>query len=239
MGDVPTMVKKKTSAIGVGDCVVMRAPYRKYITSSTGGDVFKVVAISGKALTIEGPVDYHPKHRQQKVMGAQQFKRVACPRFGDERDGQLMHHSTKKTPAQLDREIAEVVPGWARGLDLSESRRLAATLHMTQEDLERKARVAQSDRRAKLPLLRINARTGKEPGSTVTRGVYIYVSSPGIAYGNVHSVANALRADGERVTQIEPRYVRVAADTDPDSTARRAAEALRDRGYRVEIGHVK
>lgn len=232
------MMKKKTNAIGVGDCVVMRAPYRKHITSSTGGDIFKVVGVSGGALTIEGPVDWHPKHRRQKVMGAQQFKRVACPRFGDERDNQIAH-STKKTPAQLDREIAEVVPGWAKGLDLSESRRLAATLHTSQADLDRKARVAESDRRAKLPSLRIDARTGKDPSSTVTRGVYIYVRSPGIAYGNVHSVANALRADGERVTQIEPRYVRIATDTDPDTTARRAAENLRGRGYRVEIGRVK
>ena len=145
----------------------------------------------------------------------------------------------QKSPAQLDREIAEVVPGWARGLDLSESRRLAATLRTSQEELERKERGAESTRIARLPSIRIDARTGKESGSNVERGVYVYVSSPGVAYGNVHAVADALRAEGERVTQIEPRYVRVSANADPNTTAERVAGALRGRGYRAEIGRVK
>jgi len=144
----------------------------------------------------------------------------------------------KKSAAQLNREIAEVVPGWARGLDLSESRRLAATLHTSQEELECKERIAKSQHIARLPSLRIDARTGTERGSTSLRGVYVYVSTPGIAYGNVHAVADALRAEGERVAQIEPRYVRIAADTEPHDVAERVAAALRSRGYRVEVGRV-
>ena len=145
-------------------------------------------------------------------------------------------HATRKTEAQLDAEIAEVVPGWAKGLDLTESRRLAKTLHVSQEALERKERVAESTRRAALPSIRIDARTGKEPGSTVSRGIYIYPSSPGIAYGNHQAIENALRADGFKITQREPRYTAVAANGDPADVAERVAEGLRRRGYRVQIG---
>lgn len=102
--------KKSRRAIQVGDCVVMRDPYRKYLTSTTGGTIFKVVSISGSALTLEGPMDYHPKHRRREVMGAQQFKRVACPRFDEDVAAQLTHHSTKKkSPARLDREITTML----------------------------------------------------------------------------------------------------------------------------------
>lgn len=89
----------KRSTIEVGDCVVMRDPHRKFITSSTGGSHFKVVEKDGVALTLEGPLDQHPKHWERRVMGAQQFKKVKC---------QGEHH-TKKSPTQLDREIAEVI----------------------------------------------------------------------------------------------------------------------------------
>ena len=148
-------------------------------------------------------------------------------------------HATRKSEAQLDAEIAEVVPGWAKGLDLTESRRLAKTLHRSQEDLERKERVAESDRRAKLPSIRIDARTGKEPGSTVSRGVYVYVSSPGIAYGNNRAVENALRSEGFKIDQIEPRYVRVAANGDLSDVAQGVMHALHNRGYRVEMGRAR
>ena len=148
-------------------------------------------------------------------------------------------HATRKSEAQLDAEIAEVVPGWAKGLDLTESRRLAKTLHRSQEDLERKERVAESDRRAALPSIRIDARTGKESGSTVPRGVYVYISSPGIAYGNHRAVENALRADGFKITQREPRYTAVAANGDPSDVAERVAEGLRERGYRVQMGRAR
>jgi hypothetical protein len=95
----------KLAKISVGDCVTMRTPHRKFLTSSTGGTVFKVLSIDGSALTLEGPMDHHPKHRRQHVMGAQQFKRVACP--VDEFTG--TRHSTKKSTAQLDREIAQAL----------------------------------------------------------------------------------------------------------------------------------
>ena len=96
---------KRTSKIAVGDCVTMRSPHRKFLTSTTGGTVFKVLSIDGRALTLEGPMDHHPKHRRQHVMGEQQFKRVACP--VDEFTS--VHHATKKSPARLDREIAEAL----------------------------------------------------------------------------------------------------------------------------------
>lgn len=79
--------KKPGSAFQAGNCVTMREPHRKHLTSSTGGAIFKVESVDGNALTLEGPLDWHPKHRKRKIMGAQQFKRVACPRFGDARDG--------------------------------------------------------------------------------------------------------------------------------------------------------
>jgi hypothetical protein len=87
----------KRSTIKVGDCVIMRDPHRKFLTSTTGSEHFKVVDRDAGTLTLEGPLRYHPKHRQRRVMGAHQFKRVAC-------NG----HATKSR-AQLDREIAEVV----------------------------------------------------------------------------------------------------------------------------------
>jgi hypothetical protein len=65
--------------ITVGDCVTMKAKYRRFLTSSTGSDVFKVIAIDGNAITIEGPMDWHPKHRRQKTMGVHQFKKTKCP----------------------------------------------------------------------------------------------------------------------------------------------------------------
>jgi len=98
---------KRRATIQIGDCVVMREPHRRYITSSTGAVVFKVVDASDGTLTIEGPLDHHPKHRQRKVMGAQQFKRVACPRFSDNRDGPLpVDHATKR-PRIVVRKIGE------------------------------------------------------------------------------------------------------------------------------------
>jgi hypothetical protein len=59
------------------------------------------------------------------------------------------HSAKKKSPAQLDREIAKVVPGWAKGLDLSESRALAQRLHVSQAEIEAKERRSESDRRAR------------------------------------------------------------------------------------------
>jgi hypothetical protein len=79
--------KRPGPAFQAGDCVTMRESHRKYLTSSTGGTVFKVVSVAENALTLEGPLDWHPEHRRREVMGAQQFKRIACPRFGDARDG--------------------------------------------------------------------------------------------------------------------------------------------------------
>ena len=89
--------QKSSPSFRAGDCVTMREPHRKYLTSTTGADVFKVVSINGKALTLEGPLDWHPKHRKQKVMGAHQFKRVACPRFGDAHDEH--EHDVHEGPA--------------------------------------------------------------------------------------------------------------------------------------------
>jgi len=89
------------SDIQIGDCVTMRAEHRRFITSSTGAEVFKVVGREGVALVLEGPLRYHPKLRKQHTMGAHQFKKTSCPR--DEHT----HHATKKSPAQLDAEIAE------------------------------------------------------------------------------------------------------------------------------------
>lgn len=34
----------------------------------------------------------------------------------------------RKTSARIDREIADAIPAWQRGLDMSESRRIAASL---------------------------------------------------------------------------------------------------------------
>ena len=87
---------KKGAKIQVGDCVVMRDPHRKFLTSTTGGTVFKVLAIDGVTLTLEGPMDHHPKHRRQKIMGAHQFKKVACPRPDWPDAGAPTNHATKK-----------------------------------------------------------------------------------------------------------------------------------------------
>lgn len=141
----------------------------------------------------------------------------------------------RKSSAQLDREIAEVVPGWARGLDLSESRRLAATLRISPEELARKERAIASQRIARLPSLRIKVRTGREPGSTLPRGVYVYVSSPGVAYSNVRAVADVLEGLGY-APRVEPSYVFLEfAGVDLGTAADRIAEAFRGRGYRVEV----
>jgi hypothetical protein len=84
----------------------MRAEHRRFLTSSTGGDVFKVVARDGKALVLEGPMDWHPKHRKQRTMGAHQFKKTSCP----VEQGVTPHHATKKkSAAQLQREIDEAL----------------------------------------------------------------------------------------------------------------------------------
>jgi hypothetical protein len=95
------------SEIRVGDCVTMRAEHRRFLTSSTGGDVFKVVGRDGNALVLEGPMDWHQKHRKQRTMGAHQFKKTACPI--EHGDMATPHHATKKSPAQLQREINEVL----------------------------------------------------------------------------------------------------------------------------------
>jgi hypothetical protein len=145
-------------------------------------------------------------------------------------------HATRKSEDQLDAEIAEVVPGWAKGLDMTESRRLAKTLHRSQEDLDRMERAAESTRIAALPSLKIDARTGKDPGSTTARGVYIWISSPGIAYGNNRKVESALRSEGFKIDQMEPRYVRVVAQDNPSDVAQAVMHALHRRGYRVEFG---
>jgi hypothetical protein len=141
----------------------------------------------------------------------------------------------KKTPAQLGREIDEVVPGWARGLDLSESRRLARELKTSPEELARKERTIESDRVARLPSLRIKMRQGPGPRSNVPRGVYIYVSSPGIGHSNVWAVADLIKSFGY-APRVEPRYVFVASDADLGAGADQIANALRGRGYRVEMG---
>lgn len=91
------------SDIQVGDCVTMRAEHRRFLTSTTGSEVFKVVGRDGGALVLEGPLRYHPKLRKQHTMGAHQFKKTACPR--DEH----AYHATKKSPKQLDAEIAEIL----------------------------------------------------------------------------------------------------------------------------------
>lgn len=135
-------------------------------------------------------------------------------------------HATKKSPAQLDREIAEVVPGWARGLDLSESRELAKRLHVSQADLEAKQRRIESDRRAALPSLSITDTGG---------GIFVRVSSPGVGYGKVTAVEKALKAFQIPIANAIPPNIFVPVHKIADKTKARekVEEALRHAGYRV------
>jgi hypothetical protein len=135
-------------------------------------------------------------------------------------------HATKKSPAQLDREIAEVVPGWARGLDLTESRELAKRLHVSQAELEAKQRRIESDRRAALPSLSITDTGG---------GIFVRVSSPGVGYGNVAAVEKALKAFQIPIGNAIPPNIFVPVHKIADKTKARekVEEALRYAGYRV------
>lgn len=138
----------------------------------------------------------------------------------------VRHHSTKKSPGQLDREIAEVVPGWAKGLDLSESRELAKRLHVSQDELEAKQRRGESDRRAALPSLSITD-TGN--------GIFVRVSSPGPAYGKYNAVVDALKAFQLPIGNAIPPTIFVPVHKTADKTKARTQveEALKYAGYRV------
>lgn len=137
------------------------------------------------------------------------------------------HHSTKtKSPAQLDREIAEVVPGWAKGLDLSESRALAQRLHVSQGELETKQRRIESDRRAALPSLSI---------TDASDGIFVRVSSPGPGYGKYRAAVAALKAFQLPIGNAIPPNIFVPVHKAADKTKARTQveEALRYAGYRV------
>lgn len=140
--------------------------------------------------------------------------------------GEVHHATRKKSRAQLDREIAEVVPGWAKGLDLSESRELAKRLHVSQEELEAKERRGESDRRAALPSLAITD-TGN--------GVFVRVSSPGPGYGKYNAVVDALKAFQLPIGNAIPPNIFVPVHKAADKTKARTKveEALRYAGYRV------
>jgi hypothetical protein len=142
-----------------------------------------------------------------------------------QRPSKAHHHSTKKTsPAQLDREIAEVVPGWARGLDLTESRELAKRLGTI--DVEAKQRRIESDCRAALPSLAI---------TDVRDGIFVRVSSPGPGYGRYHAVVDVLRASEIPLRKAIPPniFVPVHKAADKTKARTRVEEALRYAGYRV------
>lgn len=136
------------------------------------------------------------------------------------------HATKKKSPAQLDREIADVVPGWAKGLDLSESRALAKRLHVSQEELEAKKRRIESDRRSALPSLAIT-----DAGD----GIFVRVSPPGPGYGRYHAVVDTLKAFQIPIGNAIPPNIFVPVHKTADKTKARAKveEALRYAGYRV------
>ena len=136
------------------------------------------------------------------------------------------HHSTKKSGTQLDREIAEVVPGWAKGLDLSESRALGKRLHVSQAELDAKQRRIESDRRAALPSLSITD-TGN--------GIFVRVSSPGPGYGKYHAAVDALKAFQLPIGNAIPPniFVPVHKATDKTKARTKVEEALSYAGYRV------
>jgi hypothetical protein len=136
------------------------------------------------------------------------------------------HHATKKSPAQLQREIDEalVTPAWAKGLDLSESRALAKRLGTV--DVEAKQRRNESDRRAALPSLAITD-TGN--------GIFVRVSSPGPGYGKYHAAVDALKAFQIPIGNAIPPNIFVPVHKAADKTKARTQveEALRYAGYRV------
>jgi len=137
------------------------------------------------------------------------------------------HHATKKkSGTQLDREIAEVVPGWAKGLDLSESRALGKRLHVSQAELEAKQRRIESDRRAALPSLSIT-----DAGD----GIFVRVSSPGPGYGKYHAAVDALKAFQLPIGNAIPPNIFVPVHKAADKTKARTKveKALRYAGYRV------
>lgn len=132
----------------------------------------------------------------------------------------------KKSPGQLDREIAEVAPAWARGLDLSESRSLAKRLHVSQAELEAKQRRSESSRRAALPSLSI---------TDAGNGIFVRVSSPGPGYGKYRAVVDALKAFQIPIGNAIPPNIFVPVHKAADKTKARTAleDALRYAGYRA------
>lgn len=136
------------------------------------------------------------------------------------------HHATKKSSAQLDREIAEVVPGWAKGLDLSESRALAQRLQVSQAELEAKQRQIESTRLATLPSLSI---------TDTANGIFVRVSSPGIGYSKYRAAVDALKAFQIPIGSAIPPNIFIPVSKTADKPTARAEveEALRHAGYRV------
>lgn len=138
----------------------------------------------------------------------------------------------KKTPRQLDAEIASVAPAWQRGLDMTTSNYLAKTL---KGDVERMNEIRESDRREQMPRIKLEVREGPSRTSNSLRGVYIYVNPPGIAFSNTSTVSHWLQDARIHADAVEPRYVFVAVRPDQDLAAKRAQieAVLLMRGYRV------
>ena len=132
----------------------------------------------------------------------------------------------RKTSARIDREIADAIPAWQRGLDKSESRRIAASLKVSPDELERKERRAESDRRAALPSLLI---------THAGDGFFVRVSSPGVGYGKYRAVADALKAFQVPIGNAIPPniFVPVYGAADKAKARAKVEEALRFAGYRV------
>lgn len=176
-----------------------------FVQQSDGAKVFNL-----------GPVERGIKGVSDKLRFGGHAKRKHAKR----------HHAKKKPPAQLDREIAEVVPAWAKGLDLSESRELAKRLHVSQAELEAKERRIESDRRAALPSLAIT-----DAGD----GIFVRVSSPGPGYGKYRAVESALKTFQIPIGNAIPPNIFVPVHKAADKTKARmkVEEALRYAGYRV------
>jgi len=139
----------------------------------------------------------------------------------------------KKSPAVLDRDINESlgVPAWQRGLDMTESRRLAATLGT--RDVEAKQRMIENQRVAALPSVAFRVHEGPSRTSNMPRGVSVDVA-PTRLYSGSKGVARVLRSYGLKTEEhLNTVFVPVDRATDVHRVKDSIVEALRYAGYRV------
>lgn len=104
--------------------------------------------------------------------------------------------------------MSKSTPAWARGLDMSESCKIAKQTKRSQAELDKLER-SKSASASREPYI-----VSFESGS---RGIFVHVSPPGIGFRNAERVANILRKQHAfpAGSVVNPRNVFVAADGAP------------------------